>query len=328
MPDGKHIRQHRLNRRDFLRLGGITGAASILASCRSQPPQTPSAHGDIAIRLAHISDTHVRSQGADARGFAKALHNIQALRPAVDLVLNTGDCVMDSLGAEKEATLAQWDVFMATLTQECSLPVRHAIGNHDVWGWGLPIERRQVLQSDPLFGKAMAVQKLGIPDRYYSFERGGWKFMILDSAHEADQQPGIAYTGKLDEQQFSWLEHELGVTSASTPVCVVSHIPILNACQFLDGDNEKTGNWVVPGAWVHIDARRLCNLLWQHPNVKLCLSGHTHQVEDLRYHGIKYLTDGAISANWWQGAYFGFPPGYVVVNLYADGSSDSEFVSY
>ena len=117
-------------------------------------------------------------------------------------------------------------------------------------------------------------------------------------------------------------------TPASAPVCIVSHIPVLAACEYLDGDNEASGDWVVPGAWMHIDARRLWRLFWAHPNVKLCLSGHTHQVEDLRYHGVKYLTNGAISANWWYGPYFDFPPGYVIVTLYADGSSESKFVTY
>ena len=84
----------------------------------------------------------------------------------------------------------------------------------------------------------------------------------------------------------------------------------------------------MPGAWMHIDARRLFSLFWKHPNVKLCLSGHTHQVEDLRYHGVKYLTNGAISGNWWQGPYFDFPPGYVLLSLYADGTSESEYIAY
>ena len=29
----------------------------------------------------------------------------------------------------------QWRVWNSVWRAECSLPVEHAIGNHDVWGW-------------------------------------------------------------------------------------------------------------------------------------------------------------------------------------------------
>ena len=74
--------------------------------------------------------------------------------------------------------------------------------------------------------------------------------------------------------------------------------------------------------------RRLWELLWKHPNVKICLSGHSHQIEDLKYHGVRYLNDGAISGNWWKGDYFDSPPGYMSLNLYADGSVTTEYVVY
>jgi 3',5'-cyclic AMP phosphodiesterase CpdA len=284
--------------------------------------------GDIALRIAHITDMHILPTGPAMEGFARALRHVHALDPGVDFILNTGDCVMDSLEADADRARGQWDAFNSVLSAECSLPIYHAIGNHDVWGWGLPSNAQNAARADPLFGKGLALQQLGLIDRYYSFDQGGWRFLVLDSTHTPDITPGMPYTGKLDEEQYNWLAQQLESTPSSTPVCVASHIPFLAACEYLDGDNESSGNWIVPGAWMHIDARRLWKLFWQHPNVRLCLSGHTHQVEDLRYHGVKYLTNGAICANWWNGSYFDFPPGYVIVNLYQDGSSDSEFVTY
>ena len=334
-----------INRRDFLKVGGLVGAASALVACGGtvseatqvptqvcpNPAPTQSAQQptrEIAVRLAHISDMHIGPEGPGVEGFTRALRDVHARRPKIDVILNTGDSVGDALGAEKGWVEAEWDAFTGVVKAECSLAIHHAIGNHDVWGWGLPAEEQKPLSSDPLFGKGWAVQELGIPNRYYSFDNAGWRFLVLDSTHLPEYEIGQSYTGKIDEEQFNWLKQQLEATPQSMPVCVASHIPILSACELLDGPNELSGNWVVPGAWVHIDARRLWTLFWQHPNVKLCLSGHTHQVEDLRYHGVKYLTDGAICADWWNGPYFDFPPGYVVVNLYNDGSSDSEFVAY
>jgi len=345
MDKQRNIRLARaINRRDFLKVGGFVGAASVLAACggtvtdKTQiPPQesptlTPTqpagqATGEIAVRIAHISDMHIQPDGTGVDGFKQALLNVQARDPKIDFIINTGDCVDDALSATKDKAQAEWDAFKGALNAN-SLPIHHAIGNHDVWGWGHPAKEQAAISSDPLFGKGMAVQELGITNRYYSFDKAGWRFLVLDSTHLPDIQNGIPYTGKIDDEQYNWLVLQLGITSRSMPVCVVSHIPILCACELLDGDNESTGNWVVPGAWVHIDARRLWTLFWQYPNVKLCLSGHTHQVEDLRYHGVKYCTDGAICGAWWKGSFMDFPPGYMVVNLYKDGTSDSEFVNY
>ena len=71
--------------------------------------------------------------------------------------------------------------------------------------------------------------------------------------------------GKLDEDQYTWLANTLHDTPSSTPVCVISHIPIMAVNGLLDGYNEASGDWVLPG--------------------------------------VNYLNDGAISGNWWNGAY-------------------------
>jgi len=327
-------RKSTLNRREFLTLAGaVTLAAACNQTTGLEGQETPCAPGksagrEAALRIAHITDMHVNSQYAATGGFKRALAHLQQLDPPVEVVFNTGDCVMDSLKTDKNAAIEQWGQFKSILQAGCSLPVYHAIGNHDVWGWGLPEQVQQEVKDDPLFGKGLAIQQLGLSGRYYAFDKSGWHFIVLDSAHLAEVASEHPYTGKLDDEQFDWLTAELKKTPAATPVCVLSHIPIFCACEFFDGNNESTGNWVVPGAWMHIDARRMRQLFLSYPNVRLCLSGHAHQQEVLEYLGVKYLNDGAISGNWWQGAYLDFPPGYVVIDLYADGSSDSQFVIY
>jgi Icc protein len=62
--------------------------------------------------------------------------------------------------------------------------------------------------------------------------------------------------------------------------------------------------------------------------VRLCLSGHAHQHERGDYLGVKYLCDGAVCGNWWSGDSMNFPPAYVVVDLYSDGSSDHTFIAH
>src|SRR5438552_2511432 len=73
------------------------------------------------------------------------------------------------------------------------------------------------------------------------------------------------YEARLDDEQFDWLKADLQATPKTTPILILSHIPILAACALFDGDNEKSGDWVVPGAWMHLDARRLKSLFVEHP---------------------------------------------------------------
>jgi Icc protein len=111
-------------------------------------------------------------------------------------------------------------------------------------------------------------------------------------------------------------------------VLVLSHIPILCACALLDGDNEKSGDWVVPGAWMHTDARRIKDLFYRHPNVKLAISGHIHLRDRLDYNGVTYLCNGAVCGAWWKGNYQETEPGYSLIDLYDDGTFDQQYVAY
>ncbi len=334
----------RIKRREFLKMSGLAGAASLLAACGAaeQPQPTPTSSPsptttsevaktptpELAVRLAHITDMHIPEDKTGVDKLSLVMKDLQSVNPPIDFVFNTGDCIMDALGSDKETALAEWDAFRSALPVDYPIPVYHAIGNHDVWGWGFSAEERAKQEQDALYGKGMAVQKLGLANPYYTFDKGGWHFIVLDDALQPEVRPSThPYTGKLDEQQYNWLVGELKATPATTPICIASHIPIFGACSLLDSD-ESSGNWVMPGAWQHIDGRKLIALFWQHRNVQLCLSGHTHQIEDLRYHGVKYINSGAICGNWWGGAYHDFAPAYLLINLYKDGSSESEIVYY
>ncbi len=278
------------------------------------------------LRIAHMTDFHMLPDATAHDGMARALRQVQAQEDPPDIIFNTGDCVMDSLETDKARVEADWDAFQGVLDAECKLPIIHAIGNHDVWGWGIP---DPAIRSDPLYGKEMAIEKLGLSDRYYSFDRAGWHFAVLDSMSVRNAVSQYPYIGQLDEQQFEWFIEDVGAAAGrNVPVCILSHIPILAACEYFDGKNEESGNWVVPASWMHIDARRFRDFFIQVPNVHLCLSGHTHQYESLDYLGVRYVTSGAICGNWWRGAYMDFPPAYVMVDLYDDGSADSTFVAY
>jgi hypothetical protein len=78
----------------------------------------------------------------------------------------------------------------------------------------------------------------------------------------------------------------------------------------------------------HVDAYELLNLLQSHPNVKLCLSAHTHLTETISFGPIDFVNSGAVSGLWWKGNFHHTSEGYNVVDLFDDGTYASRYVTY
>lgn len=315
-----------MNRREVIKNIGIGSAVlgvAGLSACSSEgsaektTEKSPNPKKRV-MRIAHVTDVHVQPERNAPKGFEKCLHHIQDLVDPVDVIFNGGDSIMDALKQDRQRVEAQWDLWHKIVKSECSLPIEHCIGNHDVWGGGKT--------SDPIYGKKYAMAEMELQSPYRSFDRNGWHFIVLDSTHQKPNEEW--YTAKLDETQFEWLKEDLNKTPKNTPILVFSHIPIMCAAAFFDGQNEKSGNWEIPGAWVHIDARRIVELFYEYPNVKTCISGHIHLVDEVVYNNVSYLCNGAVCGAWWKGVYHQTDAGYAVINLYDDGSFDREYVSY
>ncbi|MGV3616822.1 MAG: metallophosphoesterase family protein [Fimbriimonas sp.] len=273
------------------------------------------------LRIAHLTDIHVQPERGAPEAMERCLAHVQSQPDLPDFILTGGDLIMDSLERPKDRVKQQWDIFTRVLKANLQLPIVHTVGNHDVWGWAA----RGTDEGDPYFGKAWVCEVLELPKTYRSFDRAGWHIVILDSTHPVD---GNGYTARLDEAQFEWLRDDLASVPATTPIMVVSHIPILAACAAFDGDNERTGDWIIPGAWMHIDARRIKDLFLKHPNVKLCVSGHIHLQDQVIYNGVNYFCNGAVCAGWWGGDFQECTYGYALIDLYDDGSFENRYVPY
>lgn len=272
-----------------------------------------------SLRIAHITDVHIGPERDKMEKFAQCLRQIHELEDKPDFIFAGGDCIGDALDKNRGEVEAQWASWHEVIQKECAIPLVNCIGNHDVWGAGDP--------SDPLYGKAWAKKELKLNERYYSFDSHGWHFIVLDSTHI--RPDGTWYTAKLDEEQFAWLQSDLKNLPENAKVLVLSHIPILAASAFLDGDNAQSGDWVVPGAWMHIDAGKIIELFYAYPQVKVCLSGHLHLLDKVVYNNVTYYCNGATSGSWWdETPYHQTYAGYAIVDLYADGSSKRHYVEY
>jgi Icc protein len=300
-----------MHRRSALKnIGGLFLAPALIRD-------TVSINKKAVLRIAHLTDIHLKNQFNAPARFVECLHHVQQQSPKVELILNGGDVVFD-MNKENLSTISeQWQLMNKTMQVECSIPVHYCLGNHDIW-WN------EDDKGQTLYGKQYAMNQLKLAKPYYSMEKSGWKIIVLDSVHlDVDN---TWYIGKLGDEQFAWLENELRTTNTATPVLVMSHIPILTATNLIEDD--IINKWVMLGGDMHTDTSKIINLFYLHPNVKLCLSGHIHLREKLIYNNVTYICNGAVSGAWWEGNRRQTAPGYGLIDLYADGSFDESYINY
>ena len=298
-----------MERRSVIKnIGGLFLTPSLVASSKGKKP---------VLRVAHLTDVHMKNELEAPTKFAKCLHHVQQQNPKVDFILNGGDIVFDMNKANLSAINDQWNLLNGILKSECSLPIHYCLGNHDVW-WSEDSKG----QTD--YGKKYSLEKLNLKKSYYSFTQKGWKFIILDSIQlDVDN---TWFIGKLGDEQFAWLANELKNTDSSMPVLVLSHMPILTATLMIK--DNIVNKWQMSRGDMHTDTAKIIDLFYQYPNVKICLSGHVHLRDKVQYNNVTYICNGAVSGAWWNGNNRQTAPGYGVLDLYADGSFEEKYVNY
>ena len=307
-----------MHRRDIIKKVGAGFAALSLCN-RAIAHQPATATPARSLRIAHLTDVHVQPLVGAAKGFEKCLHHVQGMADKPDLIINGGDAIMEAHGRGQDSVRRQWKLYHDVLQSENALPMLNCIGNHDIWC------KEETLASFGA-GRQWAMDELQMPKRHYSLDKNGWHIVVLDSVQP--KSDGSWYTACLDNEQFDWLANDLKNTPATTPVLVVSHVPILSACVFFDGQRFSGDNWNVPSRWMHSDTVRITSLFREHPNVKAALSGHIHLVDRVDYGGVSYFCNGAVSGAWWFGQYHHTAAGYAVVDLFDDGTVKNTYVNY
>jgi Icc protein len=328
-----------IDRRSIIKMGLAAGASLAgLSACTpaarrsdGEPRLTTSTPGKRArvARIAHFTDLHIQPELAAGRGVAQALQHAQSLPDAPSLIVTGGDLVMDAYDQRAERTKEVFDLFGSVLRADCSIPVRHTLGNHDIWGWNKP--KSGLTGNEALYGKAYALDRLGMAAPYHWFDvggatSGGWRVIILDSVRPNRQPGNFGYEAFLDESQRAWLEATLRDTPSDRWIMVVSHIPIISASSLFDNDEKIALR--VQSSVMHDDARALHDLFTKHPNVRLALSGHIHQIDRVEYAGLTYICGGAVSGAWWKGVHRGCHEGFGLVDLYNDGTHRWNYETY
>ncbi len=308
-----------INRRQLLKQAGLLGlfgattGTSLFANNSNKERKR-------VLRFAHLTDVHMEPEMNAPAGLAACLHHLQNQKDQPSFIVSGGDSIFDALKQPKDRVETQWKLWNDIFKQDNSLPIEYCIGNHDCWGFGQ--------KEDPLYGKKYAQEKMNLPMPYRSFNKAGWHFIILDSIQP--KSDGTWYNCLLDEAQFDWLQKDLAAVPSTTPIVITSHVPIVSAAAVI-ADNKMKGEpngYVLGMGSMHTDSARIIEVFDKYPNIKLCLSGHIHLYEEIKYNGITYISNGAVSGNWWKGKRYQTDNGYALVNLYDDGTFDNDYITY
>lgn len=298
-----------MQRRELLKKLSIA-AGAIAVSGGSVSAEEQRSKKKRVLRIAHITDVHIRPEHDAPNRFRKCVEEIKKYR--IDFFLNGGDTIYaaDYNHITRDRVNEQWKIWEGCRNEIKEYEVHSCLGNHDMW-WAAPDKQ------DAMYGKDHVVKRLGTPHRFYSFDKKGWHFIILDSNNKN--------AGSLDDEQRRWLEEDLAKLPTGTPVICLSHYPILAVCTILDGGN-------------HTDSKYISDLFYKHRDKKItCLSGHIHLQDTAEYNGVHYFCNGALSGFWWEngdkdsaGKYYykQTAPGYAIVDLFEDGTVDNKYYAH
>ena len=235
-------------RRDFFR-GTLLAAAGLTLNVPALARNSRKGK----MRIGMISDVHqdVMHDAMDRlRAFLDAMRQEKP-----DLIFQLGDFCQPV--AKNKPFIELWNSYEG--------PRFHVLGNHDMDGG---------------FKREQTVAWYGMSARYYAFEQGGVKFIVLDGNDPEAGKSG--YQRFIAEEQKSWLEAQLDATTL--PVIVMVHQPL-----DLPGGitNQK-----------EIRALLEKNRGKDHAGVIAVFAGHLHQDSVNRIKDIPYVQVNSASYVW------------------------------
>lgn len=258
------------------------------------------------LRFAFMTDIHLNKQNSNDRynGLLQALDKVK--KSKIDFIIIGGD-VVDVSGMGKSHSQNVVDS-MYTMYKETfdktGIPYYPTLGNHD-----------RYFDKDNGFVEGDEMFKSYFKDSYYTFEKNGVRFFVLNSVQWNDQKDLL-----VGEKQMEWLKAELANVPKSTPIVVSTHVPVYSIYYP-----------VVDNKFVYVDViynyKEVLKAFEGH-NLRLVLQGHQHLYEEIFSQNVQYITGGAICAGWWGGAFHGTEEGFLVVDVDKKGKFTWEYIDY
>lgn len=170
-------------------------------------------------------------------------------------------------------------------------PYEHNLEFMDIWN-SYPGEKHHVIgnhEPDGGFDMASVVEFFGMPSRYYSFDKEGFRFIVLDGNefNPSPDRPG-GYSRYIGEEQLSWMVEE--IRDANGRVVIFSHQSLENEAGI---ENRQYVRSLLEEQ----------NRLAGHNKVIACFSGHHHTDYATEINGIHYIQINSMSYYWAGGNY-------------------------
>ncbi len=253
------------------------------------------------LNIVFYTDVHATLKHNSAKAIMLAAEKINLIAP--NLILGGGDYIDGGFTASEQAMAPHWDIYQG-MHQTLQSPVFPAIGNHDLVNAQLP-DHGALIAKDP---RRSYRQIMGLDKTWYSFDDYGYHFIVLDSMNVVGGELG--YEGRIDSEQWQWLEQDLANTARSKPIVVTLHMPLLTNLYAATKGNLSEP----PANRVMVDNIKLLKLFEKH-NLILVLQGHLHIAEVMRWRNTTFITGGAICGNWWRGQRLGTEEGFYSITL-------------
>ena len=256
-------RSRRQNRRAFIQQGSLVlTSASLAANSFGAEIRTPNA-ANTELRIGMVTDLHyAEKDAAGSRHYRETLGKLEEAvakfgESSLDFVVELGDFIDAAASVDVERR------YLKTVNTEFSKICndRHyVLGNHCV----------DTLTKEEFLGG------VGKEKSYYSFDRAGFHFVVLDACFRSDGKPyerrNFKWTdANIPSHELDWLTEDLKANQK--PVVVFAH-------QRLDVSNNH-------GVRNNADVRKI---LEESNNVLAVFQGHSHQNDLKEINGIHYCT--------------------------------------
>lgn len=220
-----------------------------------------------SIKIGMCSDVHLPTMHDSKYRIQTFIDSMNVAKP--DFIIELGDF---GTPAEKYAGLfAIWDSYNGDKY--------HVIGNHEMDGG---------------FSRDEAVAYRGMDNSYYSFEKNGFRFIVLDG-NDPKNEDDKGYKQFIGPKQIDWLKKELAKTTF--PVVIFSHQGLLKS-----PSTEKQPYGLENGL-------ELQKILEHHNKRKpkqrviACFNGHAHHDHADQVNDIWYITINSMAYKWLDEAY-------------------------
>lgn len=253
-----------------------------------------------------MTDIHLNKANGNDRynGLLQAIDKVK--KSKVDFIVIGGD-VVDVSGMGKNMGKRDADSLYVVYKEtfdKTGIEYYPTIGNHDRYF----DKENGFVNGDEIFNSYFGKS-------YYTFEKKGVRFFIINSVQSTDKG-GLS----VGDEQLGWLKGELSNVSKTTPIIVSTHVPVYSLYYP-----------VVEGTYKFVDViANYKELLkaFEGYNLKLVLQGHQHLHEEMLLQDVQYITGDAVCAGWWGGAFHGTEEGFLEVEIDKKDEITWEYIDY